>query len=272
MGKKPQKKQLESEFLINFIERKIEFFGESTENKFQLSANSSYSEIPSEKVWDNVWLKDLKQLGQLFMQHLQNHPINSNSYLYNKKIVSLDIETTDFIPKAREGFVNTIALSILDCHESKLINDEGNYQKPEFIMHQSFNMLRKKEDVPNLLHLAWSFIYDADILLVFNAGFDITILTTVIQNYQLKYKFPPLIIDLMKYARSLDVLEQKLEKLIHFRRSQTQKGEYSAYYKIFKGQGSKGINKQLEPLGVYNLMDTLTPLFYYIINYKSINQ
>jgi hypothetical protein len=269
VAKKSQKKTKGKKFPANFIERSMKILLNGNGIEFELNAQSSYVEIPTENVWDNVWLKDLKQLSQLLISYLKNHPPDSRCPFFNKKIVSLDIETTDFIPKAREGFVNTIALSILDFREAHFINADGEYKWPEVVMHQSFNMLRKKENVPELLHLAWPHLKDADILLVFNAGFDVSILTTVISNFNLPYHFPPVIIDLMENFRSLDNLEHALERKIQFRRIQTQKGEYSAYYKLFKGKGSKGTEKQIEPLGVYNLMDTLTPLFFYIINQSS---
>ncbi|GAI52574.1 unnamed protein product, partial [marine sediment metagenome] len=45
----------------------------------------------------------------------------------------------------------------------------------------------------------------------------------------------------------------------------SEKGKYEEYYKSFKGKGKNGIGKKIDPIGVYNLMDTLTPLYAYLL-------
>ncbi|MBD3214204.1 MAG: hypothetical protein GF311_16460 [Candidatus Lokiarchaeota archaeon] len=50
------------------------------------------------------------------------------------------------------------------------------------------------------------------------------------------------------------------------KRTNTEKGKYSEYYKMFKGKGRKGTEKQIEPIGTYNITDSLTPLLSYIIS------
>jgi hypothetical protein len=47
-------------------------------------------------------------------------------------------------------------------------------------------------------------------------------------------------------------------------RTQTKKGCYPEYYKLFKGNERDGSGKCLEPIGAYNLMDTLMPLLAYL--------
>ncbi len=126
-------------------------------------------------------------------------------------------------------------------------------------------MTRKKKDVHNLIRLVRRFFDDIDILIVFNRDFDIKILQKVIKNYEIDFKFPDKIIDLMKRYPSLQILENDLFSKTGFHRNQTEKGKYSQYYSLFKGKGIKGINKQIEPIGAYNLIDTLTPLFSFLI-------
>ena len=52
---------------------------------------------------------------------------------------------------------------------------------------------------------------------------------------------------------------------MNFQRIHSEKGKYEEYYKSFKGEGKNGIGKKIDPIGVYNLMDTLTPLYAYLL-------
>ena len=72
----------------------------------------------------------------------------------------------------------------------------------------------------------------------------------------------------MELFPSLKALEQYLTDQTGIKRVNSEKGKYSEYYKLFKGKGKKGINKKIEPIGVYNLTDALTPLFVYFLLQK----
>ncbi|MBD3214015.1 MAG: hypothetical protein GF311_15505, partial [Candidatus Lokiarchaeota archaeon] len=245
------------EFPDNFVERMIAF--DKCENKIncELLGRSSYHEYTENNVWDEGILDDIFAAGERILDYTACCPdINEKSY-FGKKIVSIDIETTTWFPKAYEGFVNILGMSVLDLRENAPENSK-------LLIHQTFNMLRKKEQACHLLHLALDILNDADIVLVFNQGFDIKILNTIIENFCIEYEFPETIIDLKNNYRSLAQLEQYLKTKVNFRRLNSEKGSYPDYYKLFKGKGSKGVGKQIEPIGIYNIMDTLTPLYAYL--------
>ncbi len=248
-------------FPENYIERSLHVIKTTSEISFSKKARSTYFEYTEENIWDDNVLSDVYNISKKILNLVMDDNLLSDNYLKNKRIVSIDIETTDFIPKAREGFVNTLGLSYLDL-------TPNSEKSCELVMHQSFNMLRKKEHARHLLDLAWEYINNSDILLVFNRSFDINILQTIINNSALPYKFPERIFDLRDKFKSLRVLEEYLNKKVGFQRIHSEKGKYKDYYKLFKGKGSKGLDKKLEPLGTYNLMDTLTPLYAYLLMEK----
>jgi len=226
--------------------------------KTKQKGKSSYKEYTEENLWNDELLDDIYDISKLIIDYAKNNKILKDKSYYGKKIVSIDIETTNFIPKAREGFVNILGLTSLDLRNSS----KGNM---ELLIYQAFNMLRKKDDAPHLLNLAWDFINDSDILIVFNKSFDIKILQTIIDNYNLNYKFPKNIVDMRDYFKNLVALEDYLKEQVGFERIHSEKGHYNEYYKLFKGRGKNGVNKKIDPIGVYNLMDTLTPLFGFLL-------
>ncbi|TXT62441.1 MAG: hypothetical protein BAJALOKI3v1_580019 [Promethearchaeota archaeon] len=246
------------EFPDNFIERMIAFDKCECELTCELLGRSSYHEYTDATVWDEGLLEDIHAAGEGILNFIACcSELNEKSY-FGKRIVSLDIETTTWFPKAYEGFVNILGMSVLDLRE-------GPIENSRLLIHQTFNMLRKKEKACHLLHLALDILNDADIVLVFNKGFDIKILNTIIENFCIEYEFPETIVDLKDSYRSLAHLEQFLKKKVKFRRLNSEKGKYPDYYKLFKGKGSKGVGKQIEPIGIYNIMDTLTPLYAFLL-------
>ena len=178
--------------------------------------------------------------------------------MIHKKISCIDIETTDFIPKAFEGFINIVGIAFLDFHELQ-------HQKICLELTQIFNMTRKRAEVKYLLDFILPKIIGSNILLVFNKDFDIKILSHVIQEDSLNFSLPSQIEDLQVKFHSLKSLEQFLFSKTGIKRTITEKGKYSEYYSLFKGEGINGYNKQIEPIGTYNLTDVLTPLYAYFI-------
>jgi len=233
-------------FPENFIERIFSF--EKCENNFgcSLFGRSSYHEYLDDEVWDESILDNIYDVGEEILDFTICCPVLSVKPYFGKKILSLDIETTTWFPKAYEGFVNILGISVLDLNAYSVENSR-------LVVHQIFNMLRKKEMACHLLHLAHEFMDDADIVLVFNKGFDIKILTTIIENFSIDFTFPEMIVDLKHYYRSLEHLEHFLRDEVSFRRVNSEKGSYPDYYKLFKGKGSKGLGKQIEPIRAYNI-------------------
>ena len=115
------------------------------------------------------------------------------------------------------------------------------------------------------MNLIIPYLKDLDTLVVFNQNFDIKIINTIKNEFSLNIQFPEEIIDLMDFFPSLIHLEKFLTDKVGIKRTTTNKGKFKEYYKLFKGKGSKGYDKKIEPIGTYNITDTLTPLFAYII-------
>ena len=242
----------------NFITRNVILKNVNSKIDIKFSGTSAYGEYPPETLWGHPWTEDIKIIGEALLKYLINLKNLSEQSYYSKKILSLDIETTDYIPKAYEGFINTIGLALLDLRKNR-------FNKLNLNLFQAFNMMRKKSEVPLLLTLIKPYLKDIDTLLVFNKDFDIKIINTVINKFSLKMNLPKNIVDLQKFFPNLKSLEESLTKRVGIKRSTTEKGKYSKYYQLFKGQGRTGYDKKIEPIGTYNLTDTLTPLFMYLL-------
>lgn len=243
---------------MNFVTRKASFRYINSTIQSTFDGTSAYYEYPPEKLWQKPWIEDINSIAHSLMSFIIVNLDTFKSEFLEKKIVCLDIETTDYLPKAYEGFVNIIGISILNLE--KIIN--YNFSIDLF---QAINMTRKKVNVPKLLNLVKPYLGNIDRLLVFNKDFDIKILNTIIDKFSLNITLPSNIIDLQDYFSSLKALEEDLNLKIGLKRENTEKGKYSEYYKLFKGMGKKGDKKKIEPIGTYNLTDTLTPLYAYLI-------
>ncbi len=243
---------------INFVTRKVVIKSESTEMITSFSGTSAYGEYPPKNLWSLPWTEDIKNIGESLLRFLINLENLLEQPYYNKKILCIDIETTDYLPKAYEGFVNIIGIALLDLKEQR----DRNLSLKLF---QAFNMMRKRHEVPLLLTLISPYLKNVDIVLVFNKNFDIKIINTIINKFALKINLLTKVIDLQDFFPNLKSLEDSLTKLVGVKRNTTEKGKYSEYYQLFKGQGRTGYNKKIEPIGTYNLIDTLTPLFMYLI-------
>lgn len=241
-----------------FITRSLAVERKKNEFLFTYAGSSNYPEYTENMLWEQAWKEDTEEISKKILNFVCNcQVLNSKNYL-NKKVVSIDIETTDYIPKAYEGFVNIIGIGLLDLTNLSDLD-------PKLFIFQVFNMLRKRASVPHLIKSIMGYLEAADILIVFNREFDIHILQKLSKEFELSLTFPKVIVDLKERYRSLEELEKQLYYLTQFQRKTTQKGRYTQYYNLFKGKGQKNRRKMIEPIGSYNLMDVLTPLFMYLI-------
>jgi len=243
---------------MNFITRNISFRNINSTIRSTFDGSSAYYEYPPETLWQEPWIEDINSIVYSLMHFIFQNSNNLKSEFQDKKIACIDIETTDYLPKAYEGFVNIIGLSILNFES--VVNHEVSVN-----LFQAINMTRKKNNVPKLLNLVKPFLSNIDKLLVFNKDFDIKILNAIIDEFSLDFTMPTHIFDLQEHFVSLKALEDDLNLKVGIKRKYTEKGKYSEYYKLFKGTGKKGKNKRIEPIGTYNLTDTLTPLYAYLI-------
>jgi hypothetical protein len=222
--------------------RKIKVNGNGPSPIIQYSGDTNSVWLPTKQIWTPQYQAEITSTIQMIF----NQPIPTS--LQNKRIASLDIETTTYIPAARKGHINHITQSILDCTQ----------KQPTLMTFQIINMNRKPENVKFMLEKVWTEMGDVDIQLVFNAAFDILILKNQIQQYNLNLKFANTIVDLMRTHKNLASLEEWLNIQLGFQRSVTEKGNFEEYYTLFKK------DKLLEPISSYNIMDTLTPLLAYL--------
>lgn len=244
-------------FPKNFIWRMLKIKNYNTHIDFNYQGLSTYSEVIYTDIWQDEWKSDLEIISNKIIKLIRDTK-GLKDKISGKNIISIDIETTDYLPKAYEGFVNIIGIACLSL--------KSNAKEPELVIHQIFNITRKKDLAFHLLNLLKTEISRADSCVVFNKEFDLKILNKIIKENELKISFPDDIIDLNEKFSKLIDLEIELESQTGFHRKQTDKSKFSDYYKLFKGIGRKGINKKLEPIGSYNLIDTLTPLLYYLLN------
>ncbi len=248
------------DFPLGFVERRLTASMRGGEVEMRKEGKSASQEHPAELLWHPAWVVDVGRACARILDAAGNEAtIRGREYL-GKRVAAIDIETTNYIPKARQGFVNIIGVASIDFTR----HGSAGFS-PELHVDQVFNTLRKRDLVPALVERAWRHVADADILLVFNKDFDVQILQSLIDQHGLSCKMPPVIVDMMKSFPSLATLEQSLQSSTGFQRLLTQKGKYDEYYALFKGTGPGGKGKQLEPIGSYNLIDTLTPLLYYIL-------
>ncbi len=188
----------------------------------------------------------------------------------HKSIFSLDIETTSWMPKAHEGYINHITQSCIDL--------KG--KDPVISIFQIINMNRKPDNVKNMLDRVWAYManpraipeakssedsvepprFHKTVQLVFNRRFDIKILEKMFKKFTLPHRFPKKRVDLMDQKKSLALLEKYLKEKHGFKRLITEKGNYKDYYARFK-------KKKIEPISTYNVVDTLTPLLYFISSF-----
>jgi len=241
-----------------FITRKVLFDIKDSKILSSFSGTSNYEEYLPNKLWEKLWTDEIKRIGKFLVSFLNSIENLHEMSFYGKKLVCIDIETTDFLPKAYEGFINIIGISLLDLREI-------NSKNFELMLFQAFNMTRDKNRVPVLIKLIEPYLKDVNTLLVFNKNFDIKIINTVINKFSLNIKLPKRIVDLQENFHNLVQLEKFLTSKVGIKRTNTSKNKFSEYYNQFKGKGKKGYNKKIEPIGTYNLIDTLTPLFTYLI-------
>ncbi len=237
-----------------------EFFSENI--KFHGVSNSN--DIDHDQIWVSEFQAEIIQTYRLIAETLLKGEISPK--LMDRTIVSLDIETTNWMPSAQEGYINHICQSFLHCTANHI----------HIATYQIINMNRKPENVGEMLKKTWKFMENGqfavneslsdeyfpqsipDIQLVFNKGFDIRILKKCFSKFELGLLFPETVVDLMKFHKKLASLEEWLKKKVNFSRTITEKGNYSEYYALFK-------KKQIEPISTYNIIDTLTPLLAYIV-------
>jgi len=206
----------------NLLLRNAKFTLLDSDMVFDLNGSSAYVEYPPDILWSDPWLSELKEFSESLLKWISNNKEACANIFNDRALMSLDIETTDYLPKAFEGFVNIIGLVILNFKKNS----------PTLQYYQVFNMTRKKHNVPLLLELIKPHFHEIETLLVFNKEFDIKILNTVINEFSLNVSLPSHIVDLRKWFHSLIQLEKYLTDQVNVKRSQTKKNNFPKYYKL----------------------------------------
>ncbi|KKN32226.1 hypothetical protein LCGC14_0816000 [marine sediment metagenome] len=244
-------------FPADFVARDLQVSIRNNKICIKKNGKSTYSEYTEKDLWDEEILNDTYEVCKKIITHITNTSLDETSY-NNKKIVSLDIRATTWGPKAREGFVSVLGICILDLKTNKkgIVDLE---------VKQFFNMNRKKEDAPKLLELTRNSIEDADILLIFNKGSTIQILKRIIEDNDLNFEFPKNIVDLNRPFINIEELEENLNEITGFQRVHSFNSDYGKYYKSFKGRTSREIDKEIDPIGITNIINVLEFLFIFLI-------
>ncbi len=204
------------------IFRKIEY----RKGDVRYTANSNGHSIESSALWDSP-TGDIERLLKLCWNERKDF----------SQIHSLDIETVSWIPKAYEGFIYLLCLTSL-MDDSIQVN-------------QWINITRIKDGLVPILDDFFN-LFDSDsTLVVFNKSFDLPVLKRMIERHKLPYKFPKVIIDPSTLIRKLNTFE---EEKLRFKRKDTSKDDRKIYSKIFKTK------QEIDPYGIYNIADTMTPL------------
>ena len=95
----------ESFFPENFIERSIRVNKKQDQLEVKISGKSTYHEYDEQNMWNPDLMDDIYKISEDTLDYINSCKHLEKKPYHDKKIVSLDIETTTFIPKAREGFV-----------------------------------------------------------------------------------------------------------------------------------------------------------------------
>ena len=96
------------EFPSNYIERYLKMKKAGSHVKTTKKGTSSYKEYNDDNLWNDELLDDIHDISSNIIEYANVEKNLKEKPYYGKKIVSIDIETTSFIPKAREGFVNIL--------------------------------------------------------------------------------------------------------------------------------------------------------------------
>ncbi|MHA1870260.1 MAG: type I-E CRISPR-associated endoribonuclease Cas2e [Promethearchaeota archaeon] len=225
----------------------------------QYDGLSTFPQINNKGVWLPRWQSDEENIALKILKFMNANKSLILPHLYNKKVVSFDIETTNYKPMIYNGYVNIVGLSWID-----LTNFDND---PTIILNllQIFNMERDVNKAPFLVVLSQKILESADIGIVFNASFDVYLLKLLAKKIGIKdLKMPANLIDYQDYYDSLKDLEEQLNRLTGFHRLLSKKGKYDQYYNKFKKY--KKQKDCIEPIGTYNLLDTLTPLYMFLID------
>jgi len=244
----------------NFVIRlaKSSFINKS----FSLSYSgiSTYPHIPSNQIWNKYFSKDIDLFAKSLLSISSSIPHSKlvSSNLLNSTISSIDIETPDSIPLAYQGQICIIGISSLTFPPEPS-------SKPTYSLLQIFD-LSEPPFRPNLtLQLSLPTISHSSPLIVFNQKFDISIIQSVISKFNLNLHLPTPIIDLKNDFINLIELENFLYSKLFIKRYTTNKNKYPEYYKIFRENPNNLEYNQLEPIGTYNAIDTLSPMIAHIL-------
>jgi CRISPR-associated protein Cas2 len=237
---------------------------EKKEFTSQYQGHSNYFEYSPETLWNYKGKLDLEICAQSLLQYLAKKSntmmsiLNTMMAIPNLSIVSLELSTTDYIPKAKQGFINIIGIVVL---KFEYLN--GSYQ-PLIEVKQIFNMVRKRHLVPMLLATVGKEINNATQLILHDAPFIIPLLNSIISEFGLKITIPSNIFDTKNFQDSPSSIDTFLSKKVNISRTFTNPLDFSKYYKIYKGTKKHGYGKQIDPLGMNNLVNCLNQLYFYL--------
>ena len=77
-----------------------------------LNGKSTYREYTEENIWNEEIIDDIVETSEKIVNFVKECKSLEEKTYFGKKIVSLDVETTSWIPKALEWFVNVLEITV----------------------------------------------------------------------------------------------------------------------------------------------------------------
>ncbi|MHA1269858.1 MAG: type I-E CRISPR-associated endoribonuclease Cas2e [Candidatus Helarchaeota archaeon] len=244
----------------NFIVRTLHSHFDNNSYSFSYSGISSFPYIQYPNIWLKQYFTDIELFANSLLNLFTYIPPSKleSSNLLNSSITSIDIETTNSIQLAFQGQVCIVCIASLNFHSPTSTH-------PTLYISQILDLSPPPFRPNLLLQILRHYLVNPNSLIVFNKDFDIKILRSIISKFNLKFPIPSSVIDLHDHFFNLIELENYLYSKLFIKRYSTNKKNYSDYYKSFIGKQDRPETKKIEPIGTYNIIDTLSPLIAYIL-------
>ncbi|WP_457557388.1 type I-E CRISPR-associated endoribonuclease Cas2e [Candidatus Harpocratesius sp.] len=239
----------------NFVIRTFSLRLEKDQFFSNYAAQSSYFEYPPERVWSPSEIKEIQFICEMCLDSWNLH-MKSNPEEISDKILSFCLETTDYKPKATEGYVDVVGLCYL-YHSSET-------QCPTLVFQQGFNMTRQRTNAAALLFHFWRNFQNISHLVVVDQTKNLSQFSLLVKENKLTSPDFPHVIDISERFPSIEEIIERFNKLKNHNLTKQYSSKYSEYYQLFKGDTTTQIHKNIIPIGRYNLLKIVLGLFLYL--------
>lgn len=240
----------------NFVSRTFSVRFEGNQFISHFSAQSSYFEYPPERVWSKKEVEEITKIGQ-FCLDLWNICLKEQPENISEKILSFALETTDYSPKASEGYVNVIGLCSLHFSQET--------HCPTLVFHQGFNMTRQRTNAAALLYHFWSNFQNASQVIVWDKNKDLSQFSLLAKENKLACPEFKRIFDVKENSRKIEEFIEEFNTKTGMNLTIQSSAKFSEYYQLFKGDEKTQINKNLIPIGRFNFLKILLGLYFHFL-------